>query len=213
MMNETCPVCGTKIDAGVSFCTHCGARIERCPKCGRINRAGTQFCMACGTPLTQHAASSSRPASQQVPPTVTPAASKNRNPLIMVLIALIIGLCAGFGGYYYYQSVVIPKRQAEVEAIKEQAKKEAKAEMARKEAGQQPVGNNPETTAPNPVNRGVITGTEVYVRKGPGTNYESLDFFDKGEKVQILKTSGDWYQVKRSSGQVGWVYRQYCKAE
>ncbi|MCH3949547.1 MAG: SH3 domain-containing protein [Acidaminococcus sp.] len=183
-----------------------------------MNKAESQFCVACGTPLTQNAAgSTSRRARQtgsQVPPVPAPAApKKNKNPMMLILIAVIIGLCAGFGGYYYYQSVVIPKRQAEAEAIKVQAKNEAKAELAKQETAKQSGSDEQAAPAPKPKTRGVITGTEVYVREGPGTNYESLDYFDKGETVQILKIAGDWYEVRRSSGQVGWVYRQYCRAE
>lgn len=57
---------------------------------------------------------------------------------------------------------------------------------------------------------GTITGTEVRMRKGPGTNYEVLGSFEKGEKVAILETGSGWYKVRRKTNEEGWVSADFC---
>lgn len=59
-------------------------------------------------------------------------------------------------------------------------------------------------------NKGIITGTEVRIRSGAGTESEILGYFNKGETVDILDTASGWIKVKRSNGTVGWVSSQFC---
>jgi pSer/pThr/pTyr-binding forkhead associated (FHA) protein len=53
----TCSSCGHPVDAKLSFCSHCGARLEAaappaCPNCGQtVADAGFKFCPNCATPL------------------------------------------------------------------------------------------------------------------------------------------------------------------
>src|SRR5699024_2752100 len=56
------------------------------------------------------------------------------------------------------------------------------------------------------------TSTTVYVaeqgvrlRSGPGTNYQITGFTDKGDKLQVLQSQGDWKQVKTDNGKVAWI--------
>lgn len=76
-----------------------------------------------------------------------------------------------------------------------------------------------EKTTPPPVyqgsgNKGTITGTEVRMRGGAGTNTEILGYFEKNEVVEVLKSDIvgglKWYQVKRTNGVTGWVSSDYC---
>ena len=41
--------------------------------------------------------------------------------------------------------------------------------------------------------KGVVTGTQLYIRSGPGTNYDAVGSLNKGDRVEILEqvTSGD----------------------
>ncbi|HEX3031476.1 MAG TPA: N-acetylmuramoyl-L-alanine amidase [Bacillota bacterium] len=67
---------------------------------------------------------------------------------------------------------------------------------------------NKNTTAANQTpasTKGVITGTYVNLRSGPGTAYTSTGKVLKGEKLTILKQQGEWYQVKLAKGTQGWI--------
>lgn len=57
--------------------------------------------------------------------------------------------------------------------------------------------------------KGTATTTDyLNLRKGAGKSYSVITVMPKGEKVQILSTSGSWAQVKTQSGTVG-----YCSVE
>ncbi len=55
----------------------------------------------------------------------------------------------------------------------------------------------------------VITGSGVRVRSGPGTGYSVVGGVTTGDRVTVLKTSGQWSSVKTSGGLAGWVSSQY----
>jgi len=51
---ETCPSCGSRNDAGSSFCMACGANLApqvHCPSCNTMNALGQRFCTRCGGSL------------------------------------------------------------------------------------------------------------------------------------------------------------------
>ena len=56
---------------------------------------------------------------------------------------------------------------------------------------------------------GVIVGTDVNMRKGPGKNYESVGTFAEGEKVRILEPKDDFTEVERENKQRVWVSNWY----
>ena len=55
---------------------------------------------------------------------------------------------------------------------------------------------------------GVITGSYVRMRSGPGTNYSILGTYNSGTKMTITGQSGDWYAVTYG-GMTGYVNKQY----
>lgn len=56
---------------------------------------------------------------------------------------------------------------------------------------------------------GVITGDDVNVREGSGTDYKVICQVYTGDKVDILGKSSDWYNIKTKDGVCGWVYGTY----
>lgn len=94
------------------------------------------------------------------------------------------------------------RRQAEAEA---EAQRQAEAEAARQAAAAVDYDTN---------GSGVITGTEVRMRSGAGTDYTIIGAFDNGETVQVLASAqadgATWYKVQRSDGSTGWVSADYC---
>ncbi len=59
-----CVQCGAEVQAGVAFCSSCGAPmpkvqlentddLEKCENCGAMVRKGVRFCTACGKPMIQ----------------------------------------------------------------------------------------------------------------------------------------------------------------
>lgn len=51
---------------------------------------------------------------------------------------------------------------------------------------------------------GTVTANSLYIRKGPGTKYDSVGKLSKGDKVQILEKSGNWGKTAD-----GWVSLKY----
>lgn len=52
-----------------------------------------------------------------------------------------------------------------------------------------------------------ISGNDINMRSGPGTNYQVLWTLGQGFPMEVLKRSGDWYRVRDFEGAIGWVHR------
>lgn len=55
----------------------------------------------------------------------------------------------------------------------------------------------------------VVRSDTVNVRSGPGTANSKIGMVNKGDRLFVIKESGDWRQVILSSGKTGWIYRPY----
>ena len=53
---------------------------------------------------------------------------------------------------------------------------------------------------------GTVTASSLHIRKGAGTNYESVGKLEKGETVEILEVSGNWGKIDK-----GWICLDYVK--
>ncbi len=60
----------------------------------------------------------------------------------------------------------------------------------------------------NSIQEAIITGNNVNVRKGPGTNNSVIKQVNKGQKGTILDKSGEWFKVKFKD-MTGWVSGTY----
>ena len=58
---------------------------------------------------------------------------------------------------------------------------------------------------------GIITGSLVNLRSGPGTEYESLGRLDENDKVSILELGKEWYRIRNSTDAIGYVSGQYVR--
>lgn len=54
-----------------------------------------------------------------------------------------------------------------------------------------------------------VSGNNVAVRKGAGTNYGVIERLSLGVNVNILATSGDWYKISYYNGSTGWISKSY----
>lgn len=59
---------------------------------------------------------------------------------------------------------------------------------------------------------GAVTTDSVNVRSGPGTNFKDIGKLTKGDKVHVVKASGEWTQIKPTVGCAGWVAVQFLEA-
>ena len=50
-----------------------------------------------------------------------------------------------------------------------------------------------------------VTGDTVNIRSGPSTSYSITAKVTKGQKLEVIKNSNGWYNVRLSNGQVGWI--------
>ena len=51
-----------------------------------------------------------------------------------------------------------------------------------------------------------ITGNDVNMRSGPGTNYRVMWELGNGFPLKVLKKKGSWYRVSDFEGTIGWVH-------
>lgn len=59
------------------------------------------------------------------------------------------------------------------------------------------------------IGSGTIKGTEVNVRSKPDTSAEIITKLDNGDKVSIIRKSGDWYRVSLNENRYGWINSDY----
>lgn len=53
-----------------------------------------------------------------------------------------------------------------------------------------------------------VNGEDINMRSGPGAKNEALFKIGDGFPLEIVKTSGEWLQVKDFEGSVGWVLKK-----
>ncbi len=56
-----------------------------------------------------------------------------------------------------------------------------------------------------------VAVNKANVRSGPGKNHEVLWCAHKYTPVNIVKTSGNWYEIRDFEGDKGWIYRSLLK--
>lgn len=70
----------------------------------------------------------------------------------------------------------------------------------------------PEKQAPK-TQRGQVTGGSVYYRKGPGMSYHAYGTYHKGDKLDLISKSGNWWKFvcKKVDAGVAWMSGKYIK--
>lgn len=59
---------------------------------------------------------------------------------------------------------------------------------------------------------GLVTATELNVRKGPGTNFGIVTTVKKNEYIRVFAKIGDWYVIQTDKDYIGTVSSKYIKA-
>ena len=62
---------------------------------------------------------------------------------------------------------------------------------------------------PKPMVR--LIGDNSVVRSGPGESYSLMGLFPKGEVFEVIAKSGNWYNVRLSENETGWIHSSLCK--
>ena len=57
----------------------------------------------------------------------------------------------------------------------------------------------------------VSGGTTIYLRKGPGRDYDSCGTVSDGQKITVVKRGEIWSKVETSSGKTGYIKNLYIK--
>ena len=58
-----------------------------------------------------------------------------------------------------------------------------------------------------------ITGDNLYVRSGPGTNYYFCSKLNKGDKVKVVGKQFSWLRIVPPPGSFSWISMQYVKID
>lgn len=56
---------------------------------------------------------------------------------------------------------------------------------------------------------GFVTGDRVNVRAKPGENFSIVGRLNKGDKVKIVKKTGEWYGIEPTESCFGWVHSKF----
>jgi uncharacterized protein YgiM (DUF1202 family) len=56
-----------------------------------------------------------------------------------------------------------------------------------------------------------VTGSSVNIRSGPGTGHSIIGSVKHGDRLVLLGESGNWFQVRLSIGEEGWVFNKLVK--
>jgi hypothetical protein len=54
-----------------------------------------------------------------------------------------------------------------------------------------------------------VTGNDVLIRSGPGTNFYPCGRLSKGDHVQVVRTQGGWSAIVPPQGSYSWIAVQY----
>lgn len=49
------------------------------------------------------------------------------------------------------------------------------------------------------------------VRSGPGTSYALVEVLPKGSKLPVIAKSGEWYNLRLSENETGWIHASLCR--
>ncbi|MDO8301837.1 MAG: SH3 domain-containing protein [Sedimentisphaerales bacterium] len=72
--------------------------------------------------------------------------------------------------------------------------------------------NKPAATLSFPY-MGEVTGADVYVRSGPGTNYYRCGKLNAAEKVEVVGSENSWSKIVPPAGSFSWISKQYVSLD
>ena len=58
-----------------------------------------------------------------------------------------------------------------------------------------------------------MTGNDIYIRSGPGTNFYHCGKLNKGDKVTVVGTQFSWSRIAPLAGTFSWISTQYVKID
>jgi hypothetical protein len=58
-----------------------------------------------------------------------------------------------------------------------------------------------------------ITGDDVYIRSGPGTNYYNCGKLRRSDKVEVVSTQFSWSRIVPPAGSFSWISTQYVSID
>lgn len=202
-MAKFCPHCGNQLSEDEKFCPVCGTPVEKpaAPAQPAAGGAGNGQKANSGSPNGLKGAATFQPQR-------APSQGGGKGKWIAGVVLLLL-LATGAGIFFAQQkdgkSTAGPKPPVTQEEKKQEAP--APKEPAKSKAADQ--GEKAQKDADK--SYGKITGTDVRLRAGAGTNTDIVDYFEEGEKVEITGRKNNWYQVKRDNGQTGYVSVQFCR--
>ncbi len=70
-----------------------------------------------------------------------------------------------------------------------------------------------DTAAPSYPYFAIVTGENVNIRSGPGTNYYSCGKINKSDKVKIVSRQFMWARIVPPKGSFSWISKQYVTVD
>jgi len=60
---------------------------------------------------------------------------------------------------------------------------------------------------------GEVTGTDVYVRSGPSTNYYEVAKLNAGDRIHIVRENHDWYAIRAPQGCFSLIHKNFVDVD
>lgn len=202
-MAKFCPHCGNQLSEDEKFCPVCGTPVGKpvAPAQQPAGGAGSGQEGSSGNPTGLKGAATFQP--QQVP-----SQGGGKGKWIAGVVLLLL-LATGGGIFFAQQKDAKSTAGSKPPVTQEEKKQDTPASKEQSKAKTADQGEKVQKDADK--SYGKITGTDVRLRAGAGTNTDIVDYFDEGEKVEITGRKNNWYQVKRDNGQTGYVSVQFCR--
>lgn len=204
-MAKFCANCGAKLDENEKFCHQCGKPVEGKAPEAAAPQAAEQPAETGAPKAAETAAKTEQqtPAAREEQAPEPPKKSHKSRWIFLILAVIVVGVGAGMLFGMQSNKSAAPAKPAQTTEQKQEQKAQPKQD-AKKDAPAKPDASQKKTY-------GKIMGTDVRMRAEPTTDSAVLDYFDEGEKVEITETKGHWFQVKRTSGKLGYVSAEFCK--
>ena len=198
-----------------------------CPNCKIAYDDKFSFCKKCGQKLNDYIEQSPENfqtfASGNVLDNNINKKTDSKKGLIIASVCIVLALIGffAFGGNFSNETnsrannsqnmIASTNSNVNKSRVKEEVDKEARAAAEINAQKNQSTSQNNNKSLPfEPKVKGYINGTDVFMRAGPGKQYNTVGMFRKGESVEILSEQGEWIKVLTDNNNTVWVFKQYC---
>lgn len=178
---KVCRKCNLKFDDKYGFCRKCGQKLEI------YQEENTQI---------SHITSSNNQVSGST------SGNSNFNKRIMIAVAVIVLALLGF---FVFGDNPLANKDDSRQTLNNSTQQHDYSQNNSSSVGVKP------SVSVMAKRGGIIIGTDVFMRSGPGKQYKAIGVFKQGDTVEIIEGQQDWFKVRLlNQNNTVWVFKTYC---